>query len=516
VSWTPSTAEITNVEWATTGESAAGSTTGSNVPLTYEQIMAQLAHYPGPDEPLYVPAEGEQIWLTDLEGHADIYDNDSIRINYAPGFDKSQVARIDPYRNGVKMRFVPALFDVLTNDQMKTFDGNPAEHSPASSQTDHAIMGYGYEFRITMAVFGSVPLSLSVTVKSGVTYNGKIWFFVGGDAWRALDTLTDDQLKASLAGISGLADGVVLRTTYFMLSDTSNEVVARYAQEAGMTPAWSRTLTRDEILRFLRICHEIEMPVEVGVEVWLSESYMTSHPGAWRGAIKPQNVNAWFANYEAVCVEVARAAQEGGAVMFCPFYEMNSLAQYPQKTAEVGAAIKQVFTGHLDFDEATHQYLMGSNNYNGETRLDRNAVQLSRDYDVLGMNWWDITGLDSTADQRFSIMVENAVEFWEPAFSLYRARHPWVEIDFGEVGSRNYDGGVFGYDEHPETYPLDYQESSDLFAAVLATSAYYGVGRVVVATYLLDAQPSWGTFPPGVHVINFTPGLRILQAHKAP
>ena len=92
--------------------------------------MAQIAHYPGPDEPLYVPAEGEQIWLTDLEGHADIYDNDSIKINYAPGFDKSQITRIDVYRNGVKLRFVPALFDVLTNEQMKTFDGNPAENTP--------------------------------------------------------------------------------------------------------------------------------------------------------------------------------------------------------------------------------------------------------------------------------------------------------------------------------------------------------------------------------------------------
>jgi hypothetical protein len=478
--------------------------------------MAQIAYYPGPDEPPYVPAEGEQIWLTDLEGHADIYDNDSIQINYAPWFDKSHITRIDVYRNGVKLRFVLALFDVLTNEQMKTFDGNPVERSPASSHTDHAVMGYAYEFRFSTKQGAATYAPLSVTVRSGVTYKGEIWFFPGGDVWRALDTLSDAALKASLAAVSRLFDGVVLRTTYFMLSDTADEVVARYAQEAGVTPGWARTLTRDEILRFLRICHELQLPVEVGVDVWLSDSYAASHSGAWRGAIRPRDVNAWFANYEAICVETARTAQEGGAVSFVPFVEMNSLAQYPEKVAEVGAAIKKVFTGRLDFDEATHHYLMGYNGYSGETRLDRNAIQLSSDYDILGMNWWDITGLDSTAEQRFSVMAENAVRFWQPAFTLYRERTPWAEIDFGEVGSKNYDGGVLGWDEHPETHPLDYQEASDLFAAVLATAEYYNVGRIVAWTYLLDAQPSWGPWAPGIHVLNFTPGLRILQAHKSP
>jgi hypothetical protein len=124
------------VEWETTGASAAGSTTGSSAPLTYEQIMAQIAQYPGPDEPLYVPAEGEQIWLTDLEGHKDIYDNDSIKVNYAPGFDKSQITRIDVYRNGVKMRFLPALFDVLTNAQIRCSMGTrPRTRRQATTRT---------------------------------------------------------------------------------------------------------------------------------------------------------------------------------------------------------------------------------------------------------------------------------------------------------------------------------------------------------------------------------------------
>jgi hypothetical protein len=509
VSWTPSTAEITSTEWETTG--APSGSTGGSAPLTYDQIMAQIAHYPGPDEPLYQPKEGEQVWLTDLEGHGDIYDNDSIKINYAPGFDKSQITRIDVYRNEVKLRFVPTLFDVLTNEQMKTFDGNPEEHSPKSSHTDHAIMGYAYEVRFTTKQ-GSVALSpIGLVLKGGVVYSGEIWFFPGNDVWRALDTLTDEQLKASLQRVSDLFDGVVLPVTYFMLSDAATDVVAYYTQDLAVTPAWARTLRADEIRRFLRVCAEVRLPVEVRVDLWLAESYAAAN-GTWRGDIKPRNVSTWFSNYTAVCVEAARIAEEGGAALFCPFVEMNSLGQYPERIAEVGAAIKEVFTGQLDFDEATHVYLMGYNGYNTETRLDRNAAQLSSDYDVLGMNWWDITGLDTVPDQRLSAMVQNAVGFWKPAFALYAVRHPWVRIDFGEVGSKNYDGGVLGWNEHPETHPLDYQESSDLFAAVLATAEYYGVGRVVAWTYLLDAGPSSGPWAPGIHVLNYTPGLRILKS----
>ena len=69
--------------------------------------MTEIAEYPEPDEPLYEPSPDEALWLTDLEGHADIYDNDSIRINYANWFDKSQINEIEVYRNGIKMRFLP-------------------------------------------------------------------------------------------------------------------------------------------------------------------------------------------------------------------------------------------------------------------------------------------------------------------------------------------------------------------------------------------------------------------------
>ena len=117
----------------------------ASVSQTYEEVMAEIAQYPGPDEPVYVPAEDEAVWLTDLEGHADIYDNDSIKINYADWFDRSQITKIEVFRNGIKMRFLSDMLDVLTNEQMKTFDGNPLENTPLSNHSDHAIWGYEYD-----------------------------------------------------------------------------------------------------------------------------------------------------------------------------------------------------------------------------------------------------------------------------------------------------------------------------------------------------------------------------------
>ena len=163
-SWMPSSARITYYEWIEKPGATTPTITGTSAP-TYEEIMAKVAHYPGPDEPLYQPKPDDEIWLTDLDGHGGIYDNDSIRINYAPGFDRSQITKIDVYRNGIKLRFLPETLDVLTNVQMKTFDGNPLERIPASSHTDHAIYGYLYQFGFH-GQNGEVIRKLEVAIKS--------------------------------------------------------------------------------------------------------------------------------------------------------------------------------------------------------------------------------------------------------------------------------------------------------------------------------------------------------------
>jgi len=263
VSWTPSGAEITGTEWETTGSASAGST-ASGAPLTYEQIMAQVAHYPGPDAPLYVPAEGEQIWLTDLEGHADIYDNDSIRINYAPGFDKSQITRIDVYRNGVKMRFVPALFDALTNEQMKTFDGNPAENTPASSHTDHAIMGYSYSFRFYTATLSMVEKALVTTIKSGVTWRPGYVYALITSYWNwTMDVyaLSDSEISQFLGALRAKGfNGISVDVMFAASARTSNEIETLFWRPG--LDWWLYTPTLEQCHRIFTLAREADLEVE--------------------------------------------------------------------------------------------------------------------------------------------------------------------------------------------------------------------------------------------------------------
>ncbi|MCX6094983.1 MAG: hypothetical protein NTY63_09225, partial [Candidatus Bipolaricaulota bacterium] len=207
VTWSPE-ARLRSTKWITSGSGEVTAASASAIPTTYEEIMAKIAHYPGPDESLYVPAEGEAIWLTDLEGHADIYDSDSIKINHASWLDKSQITKVEVYRNGIKMRFLPDKLDVLTNEQMKTFDGNPEEHSPKSDHTDHAIMGYAYEIRVTVA--DGTTHQLAAIVKSAVRFGASHRFASVGATWFNPFTrgyMTDEQVGKYLQGIK--ADGFV-------------------------------------------------------------------------------------------------------------------------------------------------------------------------------------------------------------------------------------------------------------------------------------------------------------------
>jgi len=89
ISWMPSSAKVMDYEWIEkaqpTQATSPSSEQESTLPDPNTPPILYGNDYPGPDEPLYQPQPDEQIWLTDADGHGDIYDNDSIKINYALG-----------------------------------------------------------------------------------------------------------------------------------------------------------------------------------------------------------------------------------------------------------------------------------------------------------------------------------------------------------------------------------------------------------------------------------------------
>jgi hypothetical protein len=461
VSWTPSTAEITDTEWETTGASTAGSTTGSSAPLTYEQIMAQIAQYPGPDESLYVPAENEQIWLTDLEGHADIYDNDSIKINYAPGFDKSQITRIDVYRNGVKMRFVAALFDALTNEQMKTFDGNPAENTPKSSHTDHAIYGYRYEVSVwssSRQIAGPLVVRIrspfSHVFDSAYAYLGNAWeAAVSGTSWDNSVPMPTAQVLALLTKVKSWGYKGVSINVSCWVSDPFSSVVFRLPGVDLTVADWRFTASDEQLSTLLDLAEQAGLDAEVRMQLYVSRTW-ADQTGDYSASMRPRDVDSFLDSYFELAAHLARIAEQHGAVLFTPFTEMDSIGRETERVKTFYTRLTSVFSGEFSFEESTHHYLDGWG-FSLSGKLSSPFAQLAGQF----WDWKDPQGrpmviewscwtprLESQNDQRLSVLVGGMLSSWSPALDYYRAKYPVNTIRFGEIGTYNTDGVARGGD----------------------------------------------------------------------
>ena len=507
LSWTPSSAEISNVKWETSA-SAAASLTGTNAPLTYDQIMAQVAHYPSPDEPLYVPADGEQIWLTDLEGHADIYDNDSIKINYAAGFDKTQITKIAVYRNGVRLWFVPAVFDVLTNEQMKTFEktfNGMTETTPKSSHTDHAIYGYEYELRFLDSEGVPVYRMLAV-VSSPVLLSGRRTVNIA-DTFDLLGQLSDAEFVRRLSALRSLGfEAVQFSVCYCSESPKSNRIIPVYEKGTPLTPSWARTMTNDEIARQLRLIREAGLESEIRL-VCIN----LSSAGTWDGDVNPSDADAWFRSYSAVCVDLGRIAEAEHASVFYVAVEVDLMEGYTRQWRAIAAGTRAVFSGQISIVESTGTWLALENCYAGESFTSR-VGQFWDAFDFIAVDHWPnhCHNLETQTDQRFNVVVERFANEWRRAFDYYRAMYPGKRIVFGEFGTYNLDGALAnGEAEDTSTYLQDLQEMSDAWAALLIGASAVGADGITVWAYSLIDQT--GTAEGG-HFLNNTPAWNVVKS----
>jgi len=522
ITWAPSSARVRSTKWITSGSAAVATASLPSIPTTYEEIMAQIAHYPGPDEPLYVPAEGEAIWLTDLDGHADIYDNDSIRINYAPGFDKSQVTKIEVYRDGIKMRFLPEKLDVLTNEQMKTFDGTPAERAPKSSHTDHAIFGYEYGARFYTAA-SSAPYQVRVvTVKSPVRAPGETFVAIQCPVY-TLDGCSDSQMLATFQQWKreGYV-GIQFSNYYYMDSVASTHLFAQYDYDEAILPPWDRTATADEVRQWLSVCREAGLKAELRIEIWLTNA--AAAQGGWRGNIAPANWKEWFANYTAICVDEARVAEEEGCAIFTPLVELNSAMKQTEYVKQLLDAVSGVYTGRLCISWCTSQSVPLTGSESDWNRYWQQEAGRFWDWTgrngplEIGIEWWGLPSsaarsLEIQKDQRLSIVAANFTNFNARLVNYLRATYPQCPVRFCEMGAYNADGSLmpgFVREANPRGQEFDFQEFADTWATFLLAAAWLRT-EVVTWTRTMDAGFVRG-WPPGQWYLNGTPAARIIGA----
>jgi len=492
VSWMPSSAKVTGYEWIEEEqEQQATPVQQDNAeeefplpdPNTHPTLYGD--DYPGPDEPLYQPQEDEQIWLTDLDGHGDIYDNDSIKINYGPGFDKSQITEIDVYRNGIKLRFLPETFDVLTNAQMKTFDGNPAERSPASNHTDHAIMGYEYKFEIHTA---DHVWMLSKTVNSEFKWlPNDVWAEMAGNWTDALSELTyNDVVKYFKILKADGFTGIGFAVSYYMNTPYDSAIYALQTKDPKRVIYATRTPAYSEVETMLRAINEAGLDASVRSMIYISKQYQDEHGWSYQAFIDPSNAQLFFENHTQEMVTLALILEKYHVELFTVYTEMDILQRkYPYLIKKELDAISEAYSGELGIVESTNIMLTGHClECNGKASFPRLAGKF--------WDWEDKAGrpirieyscwappLDTQNDQRSSVMARNFVGFWKVARDYYHQRYPDTPQMFGEIGVFGVDGVCLGqaYSSISDKR-FDDQETADIWYAYLRGIKELGISRM--------------------------------------
>ncbi len=539
IGWIPGTAQVVSYEWLEEEPTAPSEveeaappqeTSSSSAPSLPDPNTPPLLYgddYPGPDEPLYQPKPDEEIWLTDLEGHEDIYDNDGIRINYAPGFDKSKVTKINVYRNGVYMRFLPEKFDVLTNAQMKTFDGNPLEHSPASSHTDHAIMGYEYEFDIYTADHLWI---LKKTVKSGFRWRPKeVWAFLDISwHWSELDGIPYDSIVKFFEYLKydGFT-GISIVIPYYVMTPYSNDIFEQYTVDHSITNWEIVTPTPSELEKILKAADEAGLDKQVMGFFYVSQSYIDAHKDRYigKGMMDPKNPKLFFENYTRLLKKIIPLLNKYHVKSLVVLDETGNLnTSYSEFIQEMLTKLSTKFNGRLGIDVAANLILVGiywddkKRTWQGTMGQMTFLGWISPD----GQRLEDLYScwappLETQEDQRVSVMVPNFVKFWKPLFDYVAAKYSNPPQAFGEIGVFDADGVGLGYPSYEATANKveDEQEMADVWYAYLKGSKELGVEQIDVWGFsLLDRLPRavgrqrmWIGYSKAI-----TPSYRIIKA----
>ncbi len=126
----------------------------------------------------------------------------------------------------------------------------------------------------------------------------------------------------------------------------------------------------------------------------------------WRGNIKPADWDAWWRNYTAFNVHLARLAQEGGVEWFSVGTEMASTHRFPDRWRALVAEVRQVFRGkvvysvnfdsHDSFSFGDCLDVIGVNSYDPIAKFDEYPAP-----DQVRDAWWWIVAKARTLQVRF-------------------------------------------------------------------------------------------------------------------
>lgn len=150
--------------------------------------------------------------------------------------------------------------------------------------------------------------------------------------------------------ISLNANSIAITFPFYTYGITSDKVYA----DPQTTP------TPRQIEDFLAEAAKSHM--RVTIRPILNEDILVKqNPLAWRGAIQPQNVSAWFQSYRQLLMPYAEAAQQGHAATFVIGAELNSLQDSPEWPSLI-SSLRSVYSGELAYDENFDEFADGDQN----------------------------------------------------------------------------------------------------------------------------------------------------------
>jgi hypothetical protein len=155
---------------------------------------------------------------------------------------------------------------------------------------------------------------------------------------------TDQPLDAVVGDIPRLAaDGVNLVSIY--VTEYIDSPYSSNIHSGRFTP------TDQELEQAIELAHANGMAVQLAPTVWMYNPYV------WRGAFKPADVGAFFANYRAMMDHYAELAASQGVELLTIGSEYSALDGYSARWVRVAREVRLRFSGLITY-MATTQHLL--------------------------------------------------------------------------------------------------------------------------------------------------------------
>jgi serralysin len=229
----------------------------------------------------------------------------------------------------------------------------------------------------------------------------------------------------------------------------------------------------------------------------------------WRAKIAPSDPKTWFANYKAMMVDYAKAAQAGGASMFVVGTEMRSMTDptkvcsdnisYTQKWGEIIEAVRTVFSGKVTYaatdDEALRLQFWDKLDYIGVDAYFSMAVDGTLDPTVQQLiDSWIKPPVNWNSQQVYG--TTSVVDTWKHLSEQWGKKVIFTEIGYAAYNGTNQSPGWL------RDLPEDLGEQRDCYEALYHVMQNYG-GQWLDGAFLWSYQTT--TDPDYVKSNDYTP-----------